>query len=180
MIASGSTDEIAQAAREHEPVVVPAAASDVASKKIATLDPPSTATADNATAPASAPSSSSTAAPNEQAVPQQARALPAASSTARRTPWGSACTSPALPAQRPPYLAAGVLPFCVLGGDLLFLLGQQLRFRSRVRDSSFSEMDGVSTSVGGGGDARGKGGGVGECGVELKPYPNLVSTHCWW
>lgn len=65
-----------------------------------------------------------------------------------------------LPLSRPPYLAAGVLPFCVLGGDLLFLLGQQLRFRSRVRRPSLSEPRGGSTSVGGGCGAGREGGGA--------------------
>ncbi|CAM9730251.1 unnamed protein product [Ectocarpus sp. 8 AP-2014] len=63
-------------------------------------------------------------------------------STAPPPPCVAAPSPPAPPA----YLAAGVLPFCVLGGDLLFLLGQQLRFRSRVRGRSFPEMGGGSTT----------------------------------
>lgn len=56
------------------------------------------------------------------------------------------CVAAPSPPAPPAYLAAGVLPFCVLGGDLLFLLGQQLRFRSRVRGRSFPEMGGRSTT----------------------------------
>ncbi|CAM9353019.1 unnamed protein product [Ectocarpus sp. 6 AP-2014] len=63
-------------------------------------------------------------------------------STAPPPPCVAAPSPPAPPA----YLAAGVLPFCVLGGDLLFLLGQQLRFRSGVRGRSFPEMGGCSTT----------------------------------
>ncbi|CAM9176230.1 unnamed protein product [Ectocarpus fasciculatus] len=63
------------------------------------------------------------------------------------TPPTPPCVAAPSPPARPAYLAAGVLPFCVLGGDLLFLLGQQLRFRSRVRGGrSFPEMGDVSTS----------------------------------
>ncbi|CAN0423548.1 unnamed protein product, partial [Ectocarpus sp. 12 AP-2014] len=54
------------------------------------------------------------------------------------------CVATPSPPAPPAYLAAGVLPFCVLGGDLLFLLGQQLRFRSRVRGRSFPDMGGGS------------------------------------
>lgn len=43
------------------------------------------------------------------------------------------------PSPDPDYVAAGVLPFCILGGDLLFLLGQQHRFTSRSRSASLLE-----------------------------------------
>lgn len=96
----------------------------------------------------------------------------------------SGCSTPPPPSrtQRPPYLAAGVLPFCVLGGDLLFLLGQQPRFRSRLKRSSFSETKGVSTSASNGSDGRagspGSIGGRDDGGsLEARALRNAVCVH---
>lgn len=75
----------------------------------------------------------------------------------------------------PPYLAAGVLPFCVLGGDLLFLLGQQLRFRSRVKGSPFPKMIGVSTPAAVGGADWEEGEGRGGSDVPTAKPPSIVS-----
>lgn len=44
---------------------------------------------------------------------------------------------------RTDYVAAGVLPFCILGGDLLFLLGQQLRFQSRTKSGNTERGEGA-------------------------------------
>lgn len=87
------------------------------------------------------------------------------------------CSSENVPELPPPYLAAGVLPFCVLGGDLLFLLGQQLRFRSRVRGASalFPKTSAASVSAAVGG-ANAKGHGSGTNGAVLKS-PSHVSTN---
>ncbi|CAM9217201.1 unnamed protein product, partial [Ectocarpus sp. 13 AM-2016] len=71
---------------------------------------------------------------------------PPPTAVCRSTAPPPSCVATPSPPAPPAYLAAGVLPFCVLGGDLLFLLGQQLRFRSRVRGRSFSEMGGGSTT----------------------------------
>ena len=75
------------------------------------------------------------------------RSTKAAADSPCTVPALSNCNASPLPRPSPvadqhhPYLAAGVLPFCVLGGDLLFLLGQQLRFRSRGRGSSLPEFE---------------------------------------
>lgn len=73
-----------------------------------------------------------------------------------------------------PYLAAGVLPFCVLGGDILFLLGQQLRFRSRVRgaSTSFTKARGTATQAAVGG-ARAKVQGSGASGAPVNSPSNV-------
>lgn len=50
---------------------------------------------------------------------------------------------PPAPSPRADYVAAGVLPFCILGGDLLFLLGQQLRFQSRTKSGNSEKGEGT-------------------------------------
>lgn len=82
--------------------------------------------------------------------------------------------SEAVPESPPPYLAAGVLPFCILGGDLLFLLGQQLRFRSRARgtSTSFPKTRGASTPAAAGG-ATTKGQDSGASGAPVKSPSNV-------
>ena len=89
---------------------------------------------------------------------------------------GDGDSSEGVPESPPPYLAAGVLPFCILGGDLLFLLGQQLRFRSHPRgtSTSFPKTRGASTPAAAGG-ATTKGQGSGASGAPVKS-PSTVSV----
>eukprot|EP00752_Nemacystus_decipiens_P017215 g15423.t1 len=89
-----------------------------------------------------------------------------------RQPWLKAQTvgdsSEGVPESPPPYLAAGVLPFCILGGDLLFLLGQQLRFRSRARGASTSFPKARASTPAAAGGANSKGQGSGPGGAHVK------------
>lgn len=135
--------------------------------------PPDSVTSSTHAASQSAPSTAGlSTAPTQISPPPPPPPLSAAAGSSGSESSSSACTAPS-PTSPPPYLAAGVLPFCILGGDLLFLLGQELRFRSRVRGGTCAAMRGFSTP--GVGGAVGESEDRGASGAPRKLPPSLVS-----
>lgn len=132
------------------------------------------------TVPMPAGTARNRAQPPSDAVPPPAPAPDYRASRPNASTAGYSCED--VPEPPPPYLAAGVLPFCILGGDLLFLLGQQLRFRSRARGASgsFPKTSGASTPVAvGGANAQDQGSGASGAPVKSPSNVGVFGLFVW-